>query len=191
MSESRWLILRSHFSLLVPWISETQRSVYQDQYICLGHAVSRRPDVFKKSCKSVFKTSSRCLAKTSLRRLQNVFKTSYKNLFKTSSRGLQDVLKTATRRLQDIFKASCKDIFKAFSRRAIRLGCLPTMARGVFGAGSGFRVEWHTAVGVYFLSFGGFLLVLRGFYFGGGAGRWAILLWGLDTFLMFPNSQGS
>ena len=26
-----------------------------------------------------------------------------------------------------------------------------------------------------------------GFYFGGGAGRWAIILWGLDTFLIFPN----
>ena len=26
-----------------------------------------------------------------------------------------------------------------------------------------------------------------GFYFGGRAGRWAIILWGLGTFLIFPN----
>ena len=134
-----------------------------------------------------FKTSWR-LQEVLQKRLQDIFQMSCQDVFKTPSKRLQDLLQKL---VQDIFEASCKDIFKAFSRRAIRLGCLPTMARGVFGAGSGFRVEWHTAVAVYFLSFGGFLLVLRGFYFGGGAGRWAILPWGLDTFLMFPNSQGS
>ena len=30
-----------------------------------------------------------------------------------------------------------------------------------------------------------------GFYFGWGTGRWAIILWGLDTFLIFPNFVGS
>ena len=27
----------------------------------------------------------------------------------------------------------------------------------------------------------------QSFHFSGGAGRWAIILWGLDTFLIFPN----
>ena len=72
----------------------------QYQYILLGHTSSGRlQDVFKMSCKIVFKTSSRCLqvvsntssrrlAKTFSRRLQNVFKTSCKHVFKTSSRCL-------------------------------------------------------------------------------------------------------
>ena len=36
----------------------------------------------------VFKTSSRCLTKTSSRRFQDAFKASYKNVFQTSSRRL-------------------------------------------------------------------------------------------------------
>ena len=36
----------------------------------------------------------------------------------------------------------------------------PAMARGVFGAGSGFRVVWRTAGGISFLFFRIFLLVL-------------------------------
>ena len=43
----------------------------------------------------------------------------------TSSRSFQDVLKMSSRCLQDIFKTSCKDVFKTFSRRIIRLNCLP------------------------------------------------------------------
>ena len=81
----------------------------QDQYIRLGHTSSRRlQDVFKTSCKNVFKTSSRRLQnvfktswKTSSRHLQDVFKTSCKSVFKTSSRRLQDLLQ---RYLQDVFK---------------------------------------------------------------------------------------
>ena len=42
--------------------------------------------------------------------------------------------------------------------------CGATIIPGAFGAGSGFHVGY-----------------------GGSAGRWAIILWGLDTFLMFPN----
>ena len=49
-------------------------------------------------------------------------------------------------------------------------------------AGSGFRVGWGMAGVVWFLFFGGFLLVLSG-----GAGHWVIILCGLDIFLMFPN----
>ena len=31
----------------------------------------------------------------------------------------------------------------------------------------------------------------RNFHFGGGDARWGIILWGLDTFLIFPNFLGS
>ena len=57
----------------------------------------RLQDVFKTSCKNVFKASSRRPTKMSSRLLQNIFKTSWK----TSSRHLQDVLQ---RYLQDVFK---------------------------------------------------------------------------------------
>ena len=71
--------------------------------------------------------------KTSSRRFQDVLKTPWKKVFKTSSRYLQDVFNTSSehpqdvllRRLQDVFNMSCKDVFKTFSRRTIRLNCLP------------------------------------------------------------------
>ena len=44
------------------------------------------------------------------------------------------------------------------------------VARGVSGAGSGFRVEWCTAGGIQFLFFGSFLLVLAELSFLGGGG---------------------
>ena len=59
------------------------------------------------------------------------------------------------------------------------------VARGIFGAGSGFRVGWRIAGGG-----GWFPLALGGgggFNFGGGAGHCATILWGLDTFLISPN----
>ena len=39
------------------------------------------------------------------------------------------------------------------------------VAGGVFGAGSGFHVGWDTARGVWFLFFGGLLLVVPGLSF--------------------------
>ena len=63
------------------------------------------------------------LGHTYSRRLQDVFKTSCKNIFKISSRRLQDVFKTSSKHLQDIFKTSCKDLFKTFSKRIIKLNC--------------------------------------------------------------------
>ena len=62
-----------------------------------------------------------------------------------------------------------------------------TMGRGICGTGSGFRVVWRAAGGVWFLFFGEFLLVLAGLLFWRGAGRGAIVLWDLDDFLIFPN----
>ena len=59
---------------------------------------------------------------------------------------------------------------------------LASMAHGVFGTGSCFRVGWHTAGGCWFLFFGGFLLVLGEAFILGGVlgyglsfrGVWAI-----------------
>ena len=62
----------------------------------------------------------------------------------------------------------------------------PSIAHGIFKAGSNFRLGWWTG-GVSFLFFKGFLQVLAGFSGWGGAGRWAIVLWGLYTLLKFPN----
>ena len=67
----------------------------------------------------IFKTSSRRLAKTSSRRLQDVFKTSsgcLQDIFKTSSIRFEDVF-------EDVFKTSCKDVFKTFSGRIVGLIC--------------------------------------------------------------------
>ena len=58
-----------------------------------------------KTCSNVFKTSSRCLAKTSskrlqdvlLRRLEDVFKAFSRRLVKASSRLFRDVLKMSSR----------------------------------------------------------------------------------------------
>ena len=71
--------------------------------------VIRLQDVFKKSCKDIFKMFLRCL--------QDIFKTSCQDVFKTSSKHLQDILQ---KRLQDIFKTSCKNVFKTFSRSIIK-----------------------------------------------------------------------
>ena len=68
------------------------------------------------------------------------------------------------------------------------------IAHRVFGTGSGFHVGWRTAGG--FSLFGFYFSVdfcwyWQGFHFAGGAGRWAIILWGLGAFLMFHSFLGS
>ena len=91
----------------------------QDQYIRLGHTSSRRlaktssrflEDVFITSFENVLNTSSsRCL--------QDVIKTSSRRIAKTYSRRLQNVFKTSSRRLQDVFKTSSRhlqDVFKTY-----------------------------------------------------------------------------
>ena len=47
-------------------------------------------------------------------RLQDVFKTSCKNVFKTSSRRLQDVLKTFSRHLQVVLQRYLQEVFKMY-----------------------------------------------------------------------------
>ena len=63
---------------------------------------------------------------------------------------------------------------------------LPAVVRGVFGAGSGFGVGWRTGGGggVGFLR--GFL-VLAELSFWRGVGHWAMIQWGFETCLIFPN----
>ena len=97
-SSSRWIYCLNHSSLEDNFKTSWSRPVYS-------------------SWPYVFKTSSRRLTKTSLRRFQEVFKTSCKNVFDTSLRRLQDVLKTSSRRLQNFFKTSCKSVLKTSSRR--------------------------------------------------------------------------
>ena len=57
------------------------------------------------------------------------------------------------------------------------------------GTNSGFRVGsalgWGG--GGKFCFPGVFCFYWGNFYFGGGTERWAIIPWGLDTFLVFPN----
>ena len=63
-------------------------------------------------------------------------------------------------------------------------------ARGVSGAGSGFRVGWRAAGGgggLHFCFPGVFCWYWPSVRFGGGTGHWAVILWGLDTFLIYSN----
>ena len=69
-----------------------------------------------------------------------------------------------------------------------------TMTRGVSYTGPSFRVGWRAAGGggggnFYFS--GVFFWYWLSFYFVGVAGYWAIILWGLVSFLIFPNLRGS
>ena len=79
----------------------SSRRLGQDQYIRLGHMFSRR-----------------------------LGQDQYIRLGHMSSRRLHDVLKMSLKRLQGVFKMSSRpfeDIFKTFSRRTIRLNCLPRL----------------------------------------------------------------
>ena len=71
---------------------------------------------------------------------------------------------------------------------------LAAVGCGVFGAGSGFVLGWCMAGGVGSPFFGGFFTSIWEFFvLAGGGGGWArgIILWGLCTFLIFPNFLGS
>ena len=62
-------------------------------------------------------------------------------------------------------------------------GFVGALGRRVSGAGCDFRAGWHSAGG------GGGYCYFRGFFAcaGGGNGHWGIILWSLDTFVIFPN----
>ena len=110
---SWWRPLEDVFRLRLQKTSS--RRLDQDEYIRLSLTSSE--DFFKTSWSRPIYSFWPYVFKTSSRRLQDVFK--------TSSRRLQDVFKTSSRCLQDLFKTSCKNVFKTFSRRTMRLNCLP------------------------------------------------------------------
>ena len=89
------VLMKTNIFLLIIRLQKTSsRRLGQDQYICLVHASLRRfQNVLNASCKNVFKTFSR--------RLQNVFKTSSRRFAKTSSRCLAN---TSWRHLQEGFE---------------------------------------------------------------------------------------
>ena len=84
-----------------------RRHLDQGQYIRLGLTSSRR-------LQDVFKTSSRCLAKTSLKTSSKRLQT---RLAEISSTHLQGVFKVFSRHLQDVFKTSSRHLAKMSSRR--------------------------------------------------------------------------
>ena len=139
---SWWRRLEDVFALRLQKTSS--RRLDQDEHIRLTHTSSedvliktnifvlvirlqdvfkRLQDVFKMSCKNVFKTSSRRLAKTSWRRFQSVFKTSCKSVFKTFSRRFENVFKVSLRRFCEYHEVELlllkhfQDIFKTHSQR--------------------------------------------------------------------------
>ena len=81
------LIKTNMFVLALHLQKTSSRRLRQHQYVRLGHMSSRR-------LQDVFKTSPKCLAKTSSRRFEDVFK--------TSSNPLQGVFKTSSRRFQGV-----------------------------------------------------------------------------------------
>ena len=89
-----------------PWLDT---NIPSKSFVCLQ-------DVFKRSSRHVFKTSSRRLerknfssSKTSWRRLQDVFKTCLQDVFKTS-------WKTKTCYAEDVLKTSSRHVLKTFLR---------------------------------------------------------------------------
>ena len=61
-------------------------------------------------------------------------------------------------------------------------GVVGALGLRVSGAGCGFRAGWHSG-------WGGGYCYFRGFFAGAGKGNrhWGIILWSLDTFVIFPN----
>ena len=94
----------------------SSRRLDQYQYFCLGHTSSRLlQDVFKTSSRQgVFKTFSG--------RFQDVLQKLPQQIFKAS---WQDFLKRSPKLLLDVFQKLLQDVFETFSRRIIRLNCLP------------------------------------------------------------------
>ena len=76
---SRRLDQDEHIHLSHTSLQESPRCLGQDQYIRLGHRYL--PDIFKTSC-------SRCLPKTSSKRLQEFLQNRLQDIFKMSSRRL-------------------------------------------------------------------------------------------------------
>ena len=90
------LIKTNIFAILIRLRKTSSRRRDQDQYIRLGHTSSRHfQDIFKTSSRRLAKMSLKSLEDVLQKRLQDIFKTSYQDVFKTSSRCLA---KTSSRR---------------------------------------------------------------------------------------------
>ena len=86
------LIKTNIFALVIRLQKTSSRRFGQDQYIHLGHTPSRRlQDVLQKRLQDIFKTSCKSVLKISSRRRQDVSKTSSRCLAKMSSRRFQEV----------------------------------------------------------------------------------------------------
>ena len=70
----------------------------------------------KTSSEVVFKTSSRRVAKTFSRHLEDIFKTSSRYLQEVLLRRFQEVFKTSSRQLQDVLQRCLQDLFKTYHR---------------------------------------------------------------------------
>ena len=83
------LIKTNIFAILIRLRKTSSRRRDQDQYIRLGHTSSRHfQDIFKTSSRRLAKMSLKSLEDVLQKRLQEIFKTSYQDVFKTSSRRL-------------------------------------------------------------------------------------------------------
>ena len=83
------LIKTNIFAILIRLRKTSSRRRDQDQYIRLGHTSSRHfQDIFKTSSRRLAKMSLKSLEDVLQKRLQDIFKTSYQDVFKTSSRRL-------------------------------------------------------------------------------------------------------
>ena len=105
-SKNGWLLLSVTSQQTFVLMKTSSRRLDQDEYIRLTHTSSE--DVFKTSSRRLDQGQYIRLDHTSSRRLQDIFKASSRRLAKTSSRHLQDIFKTSSRRLQDIFKTSSR-----------------------------------------------------------------------------------
>ena len=107
------VLIKTNIFVLVLRLQKTSSRRLQDVLVKTNIFVLaiRLQDVFKTSCKNVFKTSSR--------RLQDVFKTSSRRLANTSWRHLQDVLKTY-HQVKLFLLTSLWEVFNMFVRRTAK-----------------------------------------------------------------------
>ena len=73
-----------------------------------------RKEDFRKSCRNQKIQMFPSKHSSWWRRLQDVFKASCKKVFKTFSRRLQDVLKMSSKHLQDVLQRCLQDVFKRY-----------------------------------------------------------------------------
>ena len=113
--KSPWRRLEDVFRLRLRKTSS--KRLDEDEYILINHTSSE--DVFKTSSRRLGQDQYIRLGHTSSRRLQDVFKTSSRRLAKTSSRHLQDVLKMY-HQVKLFLLTSLWEVFNMFVRRTAK-----------------------------------------------------------------------